>query len=94
MPTVLVFDNGDLSHPYRKVAELRGGAVVELQKPVPEWLAAAPAVNDDEHLVGEIAHAVNASRRWNARVEALNNAADAIESALARQGAGSGRGHE
>jgi predicted ABC-type ATPase len=39
LPTVLVFDNGDLSHPYRKVAELRGGAVVELKKPVPEWLA-------------------------------------------------------
>jgi hypothetical protein len=35
-----------------------------------------------EHLAGEIAHAVNGSRSWNARVEALSNAADAIESAL------------
>jgi hypothetical protein len=38
-----------------------------------------------EHLVGEIAHAVNVSRRWTARVEALSNAADAIELALAGQ---------
>jgi hypothetical protein len=36
-----------------------------------------------EHLVGEIAHAVNVSRRWTAQVEVLSNAADAIESALA-----------
>lgn len=36
-----------------------------------------------EHLVGEIAHAVNHSRRWTAQIEALSNAADAIELALA-----------
>ncbi len=36
-----------------------------------------------EHLVGEIAHAVNVSRGRSARVEALSNAADAIELALA-----------
>lgn len=36
-----------------------------------------------EHLVGEIAHAVNVSRGWSARVEALSNAADATELALA-----------
>lgn len=38
-----------------------------------------------EHLVGEIAHAVNHSRGWTARVEALSSAADAIESALANR---------
>jgi len=38
-----------------------------------------------EHLVGEIAHEVNISRGWSARVEALGNAADAIELALADQ---------
>jgi hypothetical protein len=38
-----------------------------------------------EHLVGEIAYTVNRSRNWNARVEALSSAADAIESALARR---------
>lgn len=38
-----------------------------------------------EHLVGEIAHAVNSSRGRGARVEALNNAADAIEMALEDQ---------
>ncbi len=36
-----------------------------------------------EHLVGEIAHAVNRSRGWSARVDALSSAADAIELALA-----------
>ncbi|MEO8185277.1 MAG: hypothetical protein ABI895_41245 [Deltaproteobacteria bacterium] len=36
-----------------------------------------------EHLVGELAHAVNHSHRWSAGVEALNSAADAIELALA-----------
>lgn len=36
-----------------------------------------------EHLVGEIAHAVNHSRGWSARIEALSSAADAIELALA-----------
>jgi len=35
-----------------------------------------------EHLAGEIAHAVNGSRGRSAQVEALSNAADAIESAL------------
>jgi len=35
-----------------------------------------------EHLVGEIAHAVNTSRGRSARVEALSDAADAIELAL------------
>jgi hypothetical protein len=35
-----------------------------------------------EHLAGEIAHAVNVSRGWSARVEALSNAADAIETVL------------
>jgi hypothetical protein len=36
-----------------------------------------------ELLVGEIAHAVNHSRGWSAQVQALSNAADAIELALA-----------
>jgi len=37
-----------------------------------------------EHLVGEIAHAVNHSSRWTAQVETLSNAADAIEQALSQ----------
>ena len=36
-----------------------------------------------EHLAGEIAHTVTVSRGWSPRLEALSNAADAIESALA-----------
>jgi hypothetical protein len=36
-----------------------------------------------EHLAGEIAHAVNHSPRWTAQIDALANAADAIELALA-----------
>lgn len=39
---------------------------------------------DFAHLVGEIAHAINTSSGRGARLEALNGAADAIESALAR----------
>jgi predicted ABC-type ATPase len=39
LPAVLVFDNGDLARPYRKVCELRGGAVIERHEPVPGWLA-------------------------------------------------------
>jgi hypothetical protein len=35
-----------------------------------------------EHIAGEIAHTVNVSHGWSARLEALSNAADAIESAL------------
>lgn len=38
-----------------------------------------------EHLVGEISHAVNVSRGWSARVEALHAAAEATESALAHK---------
>lgn len=37
-----------------------------------------------EHLVGEIARAINTSRGRSARLEALDGAAEAIESALAR----------
>lgn len=37
-----------------------------------------------EHLVGEIAHAINTSRGRSARLEALDGAAEAIESELAR----------
>jgi hypothetical protein len=36
-----------------------------------------------EHLAGEIAHAVNHCSRWTAQIDALANAADAIELALA-----------
>ena len=37
-----------------------------------------------EHLLGEIAHAINTSRGRTARLEVLDGAADAIESAVAR----------
>jgi hypothetical protein len=36
-----------------------------------------------EHLAGEIAHTVNHCRRWTAQIDALANAVDAIELALA-----------
>lgn len=38
LPYVLVFDNSDLSHPFRKVAELRRGAPDVTNSPVPAWL--------------------------------------------------------
>ena len=39
LPTVLVFDNGDLNAPYRRVAEFERGKRTFLAKPVPAWLA-------------------------------------------------------
>lgn len=39
VPIVLVFDNDDLSTPYRRVATFENGARTSLAKPVPEWLA-------------------------------------------------------
>ncbi len=41
LPHVLVFDNGDLDHPFRLVAELRGGAPVSLHEPLPAWFTGA-----------------------------------------------------
>ena len=38
LPLVLVFDNGDLSSPYRKVAEFQSGEARFRGKPIPRWL--------------------------------------------------------
>lgn len=38
LPHVLVFDNGDLTRPFRKVAEIRDGKVTERHGPPPRWL--------------------------------------------------------
>ena len=38
LPHVLVFDNDDLSHPFRLVAVFQNGHPVLQSKPVPEWL--------------------------------------------------------
>jgi predicted ABC-type ATPase len=38
LPHVLVFDNGDLGRPFRKVAELEHGRPIELDDPLPHWL--------------------------------------------------------
>jgi predicted ABC-type ATPase len=38
LPHVLVFDNSDLAHPFRKVAEFEGGKAVELASPLPRWV--------------------------------------------------------
>lgn len=38
LPLVLVFDNSDLAHPYRRVAEYVAGRPLFLAKPVPRWL--------------------------------------------------------
>jgi predicted ABC-type ATPase len=40
LPTILVFDNEDLTAPFRKVAEFQNGKAVFAAKPVPEWLLA------------------------------------------------------
>ena len=38
LPHVLVFDNSDLGHPFRKIAEFERGAPVFLARPKPRWL--------------------------------------------------------
>jgi hypothetical protein len=34
LPHVLVFDNSDLAHPFRKVAEFRDGRAISLNEPI------------------------------------------------------------
>lgn len=38
LPFVLVFDNSDLRHPFRQVAEFKDGKPASLAKPPPAWL--------------------------------------------------------
>jgi predicted ABC-type ATPase len=38
LPFVHVFDNSDLRHPFRKVAEFKDGRVVSAGEPLPSWL--------------------------------------------------------
>jgi predicted ABC-type ATPase len=38
LPHVLVFDNTDLAHPHRRVAEFRDGKRVYANEPIPRWL--------------------------------------------------------
>jgi len=38
LPHVLVFDNSDLAHPFRKVAAFERGRAVEKRSPMPRWL--------------------------------------------------------
>jgi predicted ABC-type ATPase len=38
LPHVMVFDNGDLRSPFRKVAVFEHGRQIHLENPVPEWL--------------------------------------------------------
>ena len=39
LPFVLVFDNGNLKNPYRRVAEFENGKATVLSTPTPRWLA-------------------------------------------------------
>ena len=41
LPHVLVYDNGDLRRPFRKVAEFEGGKVTEQHALLPRWLSLA-----------------------------------------------------
>ena len=38
LPFVRIFDNSDLRHPFRKVAEFENGKAVRVSQPVPRWL--------------------------------------------------------
>lgn len=42
LPRVLVYDNSDLRHPFRSVAEFENGKAIRISKPVPEWLRLDP----------------------------------------------------
>jgi predicted ABC-type ATPase len=42
LPFVQIFDNSDLRHPFRKVAEFENGKAITLFKPVPTWLKLGP----------------------------------------------------
>jgi predicted ABC-type ATPase len=39
LPNVIVYDNGDLMHPYREVLRVLDGMVVTVHEPLPSWLA-------------------------------------------------------
>jgi predicted ABC-type ATPase len=41
LPHVLVFDNGDLHRPFRKVAEFQRGTMTRKHPPLPRWLPGA-----------------------------------------------------
>jgi predicted ABC-type ATPase len=41
LPHVLIYDNGDLRRPFRKVAEFEGGKVTEQHALLPRWLSLA-----------------------------------------------------
>jgi predicted ABC-type ATPase len=41
LPHVLVFDNSNLAHPYRKVAELQNGKAISMHPPLPAWFPGA-----------------------------------------------------
>jgi predicted ABC-type ATPase len=38
LPSVLVFDNSDLSHPFRQLAAFEQGQLVQRDDPLPSWL--------------------------------------------------------
>jgi predicted ABC-type ATPase len=42
VPHVLVYDNSDLAHPFRKVVEFEGGKPIEVKEPIPEWVPWKP----------------------------------------------------
>lgn len=41
LPFVIVYDNSDLHHPFRKVAEFRDGEMISSTRPLPGWLNGA-----------------------------------------------------
>jgi predicted ABC-type ATPase len=41
LPIVLIFDNSDLSYPFRRLAEFRNGKPFAVSEPLPEWLRPA-----------------------------------------------------
>jgi predicted ABC-type ATPase len=46
LPHVFVFDNDDLAHPFRLVAECAAGRAVRMARPVPAWLDVSDCEQD------------------------------------------------
>jgi rubrerythrin len=47
LPQAIIFDNEDLNHPFKRVAELENGKASFLAKPAPVWLARLLQLYDD-----------------------------------------------
>ena len=54
LPHVLIFDNDDLKHPFKRVAEFEYGKAAFLSKPPPDWLSSlAPVAESNDQWLSD-----------------------------------------